>query len=199
MDSGMHETTGDSLPLAGSGVGNGAEADLLEFCPALREGAYRWACLYTRPRHEKSIARVCERDGVRHYLPLVKTVRHYGKRTRESWLPFFPGYLFCCVSPEQRYRLSNEDNLLSVFDVYDQEKLLRELHEVRKALEVSAALRKLPYLAKGKRVRIRCGPFRGIVGVVLESRRHCRVLLNVTFIRQSVPLEVDVGDLEPMP
>ena len=199
VDSRTAGTTGYSSPFVGDVAGSSADEDLLTLSYNLQQEGYRWQCLYTRPRHEKSLARTCERHGVRQYLPLVKTARHYGNRTRESWLPLFPGYLFCCANPAQSYDLSKEDNLLSTFAVYDQEKLLMELREVHKALAASARSRKAPYLAEGRRVRITQGPFRDIVGVVLESRKHCRVLLNVTLIRQSVLLEVDAENLELVP
>lgn len=199
MEGHTAETAEHSVAFVGDVMGSHAEDDLLTQSHALQHEGYRWQCLYTRPRHEKSLARVCERDGVRHYLPLVKTVRHYGNRTRDSRLPLFPGYLFCCANPEQSYDLSKENNLLSAFPVCDQEKLLSELREIRKVLATSVTLRKAPCLAEGKRVRITRGPFRDIVGVVLESRKQCRVVLNVTFVCQSVLLEVNAEDLELLP
>ena len=76
MDGHTAGTTEHPLAFVGDVLGSDAEDDLLTLSNALQHKGYRWQCLYTRPRHEKSLARVCERDGVRHYLPLVKTVRH---------------------------------------------------------------------------------------------------------------------------
>ena len=155
-----------------------------------------WYCVYTRPRHEKSLATVWECQGVRHYLPLKKAIRRYKSGKKVRWLPLFPGYLFCCADLEQKYLLSRGENLLSMLEVHNQEELLRELPEIRKALAVSAEVEALPYLAKGKRVRITRGPFRGIHGIVEEVKKRFRVLLNATFLRRSVPLEVDAGDVQ---
>jgi len=106
--------------------------------------------------------------------------------------------VFCCPDGEQRYCLGGADNLLSIIDVCDQEHLLRELREIRKALDVSAELETVPRLGRGKRVRITAGPFRGIAGTVWQVRSHFRVLLNATMIGRSVPLEVDAGAVELM-
>ncbi len=65
--------------------------------------------------------------------------------------------------------------------------------------EQPATRRKAPCLAEGKRVRITPGPFRDMIGVVLESRKQCRVVLNVTSVCQSVLLEVNAEDLELLP
>ncbi len=155
-----------------------------------------WCCLYTRPRHEKSLGRTCAREGIRYYLPLRRAVRRYRSGRKVRWLPLFPGYLFCCPSTWEKARLRGEQNLLNVLDVQDQEELLRELREVRRALSVSADLETAPYLARGKKVRVARGPFRGRTGVVEELKSRFRVMLNVTLIGRSVPLEVDAADLE---
>jgi len=158
-----------------------------------------WCCLYTRPRHEKSLARVCDRQGIPYYLPLKRCVKHYRSGKKVRWLPLFGGYLFCCANPEQKYQLRREETLLSLLEVYEQEKLLEELREINKALAVSAELETVPYLAKGKKVRITSGPFRGITGTILDVSNRFRVMLNVTLINRSVTLEVDAGDVELVP
>ena len=63
------------------------------------ESGLAWCCLYTRPRHEKSMAALCEQRGIGHYLPLRRVVRRYRSGKKERWLPLFPGYLFCCADP----------------------------------------------------------------------------------------------------
>ena len=170
-------------------------ADSLPVMPP-QNSADRWCCLYTRPRHEKSLARVCRTKGIPCYLPLRKAIRNYRSGRKERLLPLFPGYLFCCADTEQRYVLARQDNLLSVLDIYDQQKLLDELREVHRALSAWQELETVPYLKAGQRVQITAGPFRGITGAVSAVRRRFRVFLNVQFINQSVPLKVDARSLE---
>ncbi len=158
----------------------------------------QWWCLYTRPRHEKSLARLCEQEKIPCYLPLKLSVHHYHSGRKERWLPLFSGYLFCRADPEQGYRLSREENLLSLLHVYNPEGLVEELRQIAKALSVSRELDTLPYLKVGQRVQVKAGPFRGIVGVIARVRRGFRVFLNVEFIGRSVPLEVDGRQVEPI-
>ena len=157
-----------------------------------------WACLYTRPRHEKSLARVCWEKQIPYYLPLRRVIRRYQSGKKVRWLPLFPGYLFCCTGRYKRYELRQQDNLLKLIDVHNPEKLVTELREVRKALSVSEELETVPYLAEGKRVRIARGPFRGVYGIVKKEKRRYRVLLNVTLVGRAVELNLDAGDLEPV-
>jgi transcriptional antiterminator RfaH len=179
------ESTGESPP-----------KKLLE--PVPEDSDLEWYCLYTRPRHEKAVARVCRHENVRFFLPLVRRVRQYKSGRKERWLPLFTGYLFCCADPGQRYDLSREKNLLSLLEVPDQEGLITELREIAKALEVSRELETISYLKEGQKVEIKSGSFRGIIGVVEEVGREFKVYLNVHMVGRSVPLEIDARNVEPV-
>ena len=157
-----------------------------------------WYCLYTRPRHEKSMARACQELDVPHYLPLVRRVREYKSGRKERWLPLFRGYLFCRANEHQAYELNSEKNLLSLLEVRQPQTFLEDLREVRKALTASQELQTVPYVKEGQRVKVTGGPFKGVEGVVEEVQSGYRVFLNVGFIRRSVPLEVDAGQVEPI-
>ncbi len=172
-----------------------ADEDLLRVEPP--SSGLQWCCLYTRPRHEKSVARTCRRLGAGFYLPLRRITHRYksGKKTR--WIPLFPGYVFCIPGADQRIELSREERVLSVIDVVDQDRFVDELLQIYRGLEVSAELNTVPYLASGQQVEIVRGPFKGIRGVVEEVKGRFRVMLIATMINRSVPIEVDIGDVEP--
>ena len=55
-----------------------------------------------------------------------------------------------------------------------------------------------PYLVVGERVRIKAGPLEGMEGVLLRKKSNLRVVLTVASIKQSVAVEVDAGDVEPL-
>jgi transcription antitermination factor NusG len=158
--------------------------------------AGRVACLYTRPRHEKSIARTCEDGGIAHYVPLRTVTHRYASGSKVRDLPLFSGYLFAFATPDQEYYLRRQRNLLGFIPVHDPTRLLAELGEVHKALCAAAQLQTLPHLVTGKPVEIRRGPFRGVTGVIAEVRRNFRVALNVNFIGRAVLLEVNAEDVE---
>jgi len=157
-----------------------------------------WYCLHTRSRREKKVARACELHALRHYLPLRKSVRQYGRIRRVSLVPYFPGYLFCCASPDDRHDLIAAGDLANAIQVNDQESLLCDLQQVRKALRASDEVRLFPYLKRGQRVRIVRGPFRDVEGIVSRRRGAFRVVLNVNFIRSALAVEVDADAVEPV-
>ena len=157
-----------------------------------------WHCLHTRPRREKKVASACLDMDIPHYLPLRRSVKHYGRHRREHTVPYFPSYLFCTVTPEQRYELICIGDLANAIRVFSQEALLRDLRQIDKALKVSDELETFPYIKRGQRVRIERGPFRGVEGVVSQRRGQFRVVLNVHFIQRAMAIEIDADDVEPV-
>jgi len=55
-----------------------------------------------------------------------------------------------------------------------------------------------PLLTAGQRARIRSGALAGMEGVVVRQKGSLRVVLTVNLILQSVAVEVDGSELEPM-
>lgn len=173
---------------------NATEESLL--CGPPAKPGLQWYCLYTRPRHEKSVAKQCIRLGADFYLPLRTVTHRYRSGRKSRWLPLFAGYVFCCADTDQHIELSRAERVLSVIEVVDQENFLDELHQIYLGLQVSPELDTVPYLAAGQRVEIVRGPFKGIRGVVEAVRGRFRVMLIATIMNRSVPLEVDAGDVE---
>ncbi len=173
----------------------GNNEDILFVPPAGND--LQWCCIYTRPRHEKKVAEICDLRGVNYYLPLRRAVYHYKSGKKVRLLPLFSSYVFCCPNPEQRIELSSDERTLSVIDVFEQEQFIHELLQIQRSLQVCAELETVPYLAQGQPVEVVRGPFAGIKGIVEKVKGKHRVMLIATMMNRSVPLEVDVADVEP--
>lgn len=158
----------------------------------------RWHCFHVRPRREKKVLEAGLEEGIRVYVPLRRSVKEYDGWECEHTVPYFSGYVFGCVSGAESYDLVSTGHIANVLPVHNQEKLLRDLRELEKALEVSRELETFPYIKRGQRVRIERGPFRGVEGVVSERRGKFRVVLNVNFIRKSLSIEMNSEDVEPI-
>lgn len=55
-----------------------------------------------------------------------------------------------------------------------------------------------PLLVVGTTVRIKLGPLQGMEGVLLRTKNNLRVVLTVKLINQSIAVEVDAQDVEPV-
>jgi hypothetical protein len=81
----------------------------------------RWWCLHTKPRQEKTLARVLRKRGISHYLPqILYESRTPGGREIRSMLPLFPGYMFLHGDDSQRAEALQGNHLANILEVANQ-------------------------------------------------------------------------------
>lgn len=57
-----------------------------------------WYVLYVKSRHERKIEALLKENGIKTFLPLVKTVRKWSDRKKIIESPLFPSYLFVKIN-----------------------------------------------------------------------------------------------------
>lgn len=155
-----------------------------------------WVVVHVRPRCEKKLSRVCDQQQITTYLPVLRAAHSYGGRKRFFDKPLFPGYLFAIVGSATRPFLRQNDYVANVLTVDCQAELIQQLRHIQQALTAGAIVDVQPHLEKGKRVRVKSGPFKGIEGFVRHIKGGTRVVVNVDMIQQAVAIEVDAVMLE---
>ena len=66
------------------------------------ETNHQWFLIRTKPRQEYIALLNYEKQGFVVYLPQIRTTRRHARRQEEVLKPFFPGYLFLRLAPEER-------------------------------------------------------------------------------------------------
>ena len=151
----------------------------------------QWHVLHVRPRCEKKLAEHCGSRALECYLPLRTETKRYQRRRVVVEKPLFTGYVFAVFGPAERVEVLKSNLVVRVLDTPDQARLVRELAQVRRALEADPTLGACQAFTQGRAVRVTGGPFQGVEGVVQTVRGQTRVVLNVEMIGQAVAVEVD--------
>ncbi len=158
----------------------------------------RWWVIHTRPRCEKKMDQWFAEHGMDHFLPVRPRLRVYpGKRVTFDH-PVFSGYAFGAFSLPERNAVYGSGHAAGVIEVVDQDRFLRELDAVRRALSVDVPTTECPYLAVGWRVRIISGKLRGLEGIVQRRGRRTKLILSVELLQRSLALEIEPELLEPV-
>ncbi len=165
----------------------------------LPSGDWPWWVAHTRSRQEKALARTLHPLGVPFYLPQWEKSASRAGRTRSSFLPLFPGYVFFRGGAAERQAALRSNLLVRVLEVQDQQELGRELGQLRALQAAGHSLVPLAVLRPGDHVRILDGPFRGHDGIVLRGEAKPRLVVSITMLRQAVAVEVDRGAVAPLP
>jgi transcription antitermination factor NusG len=155
-----------------------------------------WYVAHARPRCEKKLLQFCEREKLDASLPCYQSAHQYRGKTVVFKKPLFPGYLFLHIPAVKRDIIRQSDHLARLLEVADQNLFVRQLDEVRRALETDLEIRLAPSIGEGKRVKIKNGPLRGIEGWVEKRYGMTTVLLRLDFISQAAAVKLEAGDLE---
>ena len=161
-----------------------------------REG--EWFVLHSRSRQEKRLAEDLQALNVAYFLPLVDTVRIYGRRKQAVQLPLFTGYVFVRGTIEEAYRADQTRRVANIIRVQNQELIQQELTAIHQVIAAGGVLDPCPYLKRGMRVTVTAGPFKGTEGVIEDDRRRSRLVLQITTLGQASSLEIDSGLLAPV-
>jgi len=170
--------------------------------PALQtaERPPHWYAVQTSPRHEKRVREHLGYRRVECFLPLFRTIHRWKNGCKaQVELPLFPGYLFVNIARNERVRVLDVPGVLSFVGPKGEPSHLPdvEIETLRSGLHLQ---RFEPYtnLIVGQKVRIRAGSLTGLTGVLVRSANGFRVVLTVELIKQSVAVELDAADVEPM-
>jgi transcription antitermination factor NusG len=165
---------------------------------SLEDISGQWWVAHTKSRNEKAFAWNLARMNIPYFLPMrEKLAMRRGKKYR-SLLPLFSGYVFFSGDEEIRYKSLATNRLAQVIEVVDQVKFLRDLCQIKRAMDRKATLDPHPYLKTGKLCRVVAGALVGIEGKILRKNKKTKLLLQVDMLGQAAAVEIDADLLEPI-
>ncbi len=177
--------------------------DLDSGAPATLPAAYlepRWFAAYTRSRHEKSVAEQLARQGVEFYLPLYERLSRWQHRRVRLQLPLFPGYIFVRIVLKDRLQVLRIPSVVRIVGFNGQPTSLPEgeIEALRESLALNLRAEPHPFLAVGRRVRLKSGPLAGFEGILVRRKGSLRLVLSINLIQRSILVETDSSELEPV-
>jgi transcription antitermination factor NusG len=139
--------------------------------------------------------------GYEPFLPVYASRRRWSDRIKEIELPLFPGYLFCRLDPSDRLPILVTPGVVQIVGIGKNPVPLDELEIASIQTAVQSGLRRQawPYQQIGQKVRVECGPLRGLEGILLSIKGGHRLILSVTLLQRSVAVEVDETWVSPIP
>jgi transcription antitermination factor NusG len=160
----------------------------------------RWYAAYVHSRHEKTASKHLESRGIESFLPLYREVKRWGNRvTTTVELPLFPGYVFVRFKAQERVRILEIPGVIHLVGSSGRPAPLPDIDigVLREGLALVRA-EPCPFLSIGQRVRLRTGPLAGLEGMLVQKKNGYRFVLSMDLIMQSVAVEVDAADIEPL-
>jgi transcriptional antiterminator RfaH len=155
-----------------------------------------WWVAHTKSRNEKALAWQLQTQGISYFLPMHWKVSRRQRRTFRSLLPLFTGYMFFCGDDEDRVEVLRTNRVASIITVNDQEGFLRDLLPIERLLIQGADLKPHKYIEAGRRCRVIAGPLMGTEGIVSQTLKQTRLVLQVDMLGQATSVEIETDFIE---
>lgn len=165
-----------------------------------RADAAPWWALYTRHQHEKVVAEMLAAKGFDVFLPVYDSIRRWKDRRKVLSLPLFPCYVFVRGELNRRLQVVSTPGVHMLLTHGEQIAVVpeEEIGAIRRAVEGSFRVEPHPFLKVGERVRVMRGSLAGVEGILVRKKNLYRLVLSVDMLAQSVGVEVDASDVEPV-
>lgn len=158
-----------------------------------------WNVLQVTANHEKRVSRHLSVRGLEHFVPIYKERSRWSDRTVVLERPLFPGYVFIQLSPQNRVAVISTPGVVRLLgDSRSDTVSAEEIQRIREGLMNGYMLRPHPEISTGTPVRVRCGVFEGAIGKVAELRQRCRVIIELSAVKQCFSLEVGLDEVEDL-
>ncbi len=160
------------------------------------EGA--WWVAHTKSRNEKALATQLVKKEVPYFLPMHWKVSKSRGRTIRSLLPLFPGYLFFCGDDDARLEVLKTNRTASILMVENQRRLIEELTPIETLLHLNKPVIPHDYIKVGQKCRVTAGPLMGAEGIVVETQKETRLVLQVDMLGQAASVEIAADMIEKL-
>lgn len=160
----------------------------------------KWYAIHTVARHEKRVAQQLQGTGVPTFLPLVQQIRQWSDRRAAVQVPLFSCYAFVRTVQTSQDRLKVL-RTPGVLGFVGNERLgtpipREEIESLQTAIREKIPCAVHPFVALGKRVRIRGGVLNGMEGILTEQSGSKRLVVSVELLKKSVSIQVEGYYLE---
>jgi len=157
-----------------------------------------WYAVYTRSRHEKSVAVKLEEKQMEVFLPLRTVLRRWKDRRKEIRVPLFTSYVFVHMALSERLRVLQTPGVVLILSEGSKPIPIPQdqIAAIEKLVSSGFKYDPYPYLKEGTQVNVVRGPLQGITGILIEKRKQHLLVLSVDLIQQSAALQVDISDTD---
>ena len=159
-----------------------------------------WYAVQTRSNMEQCVTSELILKGIENFFPAYEELHQWADRKKMVTRPLFPGYVLirCADSSQSRLRVLQTHGVVRILGNGKQLEPIPppQVISVQQMLASGKPCFPHPLLRAGAKVRVRRGPLKDLIGILVRFKQQNRLVLSVDLIAQSVATEVDLKDVE---
>lgn len=147
-----------------------------------------WFALYTKPRTEFKAAKQLEAVGVEYYLPTIVKISQWSDRKKKITEPLLRGYIFILSDERERILSLEQPSIVRCLSEHGRPSRIPnwQIDNLKKMLQTHAEFHIKEGLVAGVKVKIKEGPFQGVIGVVQEAEAGKSIVVSIDLLNRSV-------------
>lgn len=163
--------------------------------------AKNWYVLYTRPRTEKKIAESFAKQGIEHYLPLIKELKQWSDRKKWVEEPVFKSYIFVHIHFTTEYLTILKTPFVGGFVSFSNQASIVPTNEIEtiKTLIQHGEIKvtdKIPDFNIGDLVEITEGPLKNIQGTLIKEGKKNNLYIHINCIEKNIIVTINHSALK---
>lgn len=147
-----------------------------------------WFALYTKPRTEFKAAKQLQAVGVEYYLPTVTRISQWSDRKKKIEEPLLRGYIFIFANEKERVLSLEQPSTVRCISEHGKPARIPnwQIDNLKRMLETEAEFHIKEGLVRGAKVRIKEGPFQGVIGIVQEAEIGKAIVVSLDLLNRSI-------------
>ncbi len=163
-----------------------------------------WHVIYVRSKHEKSVDRSLQEQGLESFLPLTKTVRRWADRIKKIQVPLFPGYVFVNIRTKKDFYQALQVNGACCYLSFGAEYAKvsdKEITQIKCVVgnndlsEIKTE--SIPKFLVGQMRSITSGPLKGLECEILELKNTQKVIVKISSLYQVISATLPLHYITP--
>jgi transcription antitermination factor NusG len=147
-----------------------------------------WFALYTKPKCEFKAAEQLNQCKINYFLPTITRIKNWSDRKKKVIEPLLRGYIFILADEKERIAsLEQQAVVRCIFDSGRPAKIPQwQIDNLKKMLNSNSELFIKEGLIPGTQVRIKDGPFDGVIGIIQNSESGKTISVSIDLLNRSV-------------
>ena len=161
-----------------------------------------WFAIYVKSRTEKKVSSELEKQGIDHYLPLIKILKQWSDRKKWVHEPLFKSYVFVHVDPLQYFEVLKTINVVRyiTFEGVAVRIPPQQIEAVKYFLDDAEPMElSEESWEKGQQVEVITGNMTGLTGELVEVKNKHQVRIKIEAINQVIFIQIPKNRLRIIP
>jgi transcriptional antiterminator RfaH len=154
-----------------------------------------WYALYTKPRSEFKAAEQIQAAGIEYYLPTITEIRQWSDRKKKITEPVLRGYIFIYANEKERIVSLEQYSIVRCITEYGRPAKIPDwqIANLKNMLQHKVDFKIAEHLFPGTKVRIKEGPFEGIIGTIIDTESGKDIAVSIDLLNRSVTTHLPKG------